>query len=72
MMASIAWALVRDDPSLKGTEVDQYVRQEYGGPNAAWLLSEDPAQKAAVDGNLENGVSESLLRRITQALAAFF
>jgi hypothetical protein len=71
MMASIAWALVRDDPTSKATEVDEYARQEYGGPNAAWLLSQDIAPEAMVEPDLEDGVGDSLFRRITQAIASF-
>ena len=71
MMESTAWALVRDDPSRKWTEVDQYVRREYGGPNAAWLLSDNTLPKIAVESNHDDGVSESLFRRITQAITAF-
>jgi len=71
MMASIAWALVRDDPTRKASDVDRYVRREYGGPNAAWLLSEDVLPKPSVEPTHEDGVSESVFRRITQAIAAF-
>ena len=71
MMTSIAWALVRDVPTRKGSDVDRYVRREYGGPNAAWLLSEDVLPKPFVEPTLEDGVSESFFRRITQAIAAF-
>lgn len=71
MMASVAWAMVRDDPTMKGTDVDRYVRQEYGGPNAAWLLSGNVAPRPAVEPAHGDGVSESLFRRITQAIVAF-
>jgi len=71
MMASIAWALVRDDPTRKASDVDRYVRREYGGPNAAWLLSENVLPKPSVEPIHEDGVSESVFRRITQAIAAF-
>ncbi len=72
MMASTAWAFVRDDPTLKGTDVDRYARLEYGGPNAAWLLSQEIVPMPEVEPAREDGVSESLFRRITQAIVAFF
>jgi hypothetical protein len=72
MMASLAWALVRDAPSPKETELDQYTRQEYGGPNAAWLLAQEVGRNAVVERSPEDGVSEGLFRRITQAIVAFF
>jgi hypothetical protein len=47
------------------------VRREYGGPNAAWLLSDNTLPKIAVESNHDDGVSEGLFRRITQAITAF-
>jgi len=72
MMPSTAWALVRDSPTRKWTEADRYVRREYGGPNATWLLSADVASKAAVKPTHDDHVSEGLLRRVSQAIASFW
>lgn len=71
MIGSIAWTWISQDPARDDTETDRHVREEYGGPNAAWLLRQrDDAP--APEPVREDGPSESLLRRITQALTAFF
>src|SRR5438270_168060 len=72
MMPSIAWALVRDDPTLKGTEADRYVRREYGGPNVAWLLSANASPETPAEPTHDDDVSEGLLRRVSQAIASFW
>ena len=72
MMPSIAWALVRDAPTLKGTEADRYVRREYGGPNVAWLLSANASPETPAEPTHDDDVSEGLLRRVSQAIASFW
>jgi len=67
-----AWALVRDDPTLKGTEADRYVRREYGGPNVAWLLSANASPETPAEPTHDDDVSEGLLRRVSQAIASFW
>src|SRR5436309_15723643 len=70
-MPSIAWALVRDDPTLKGTEADRYVRREYGAPNVACLLSANAFPETPAEPTHDDHASEGLLRLVPQAIASF-
>ena len=72
MIASLTWANVaRSDPMKRDlSDADRYVQREYGGPDAAWLLS---AKQPSVlpDSNGAAPTSERLVRRIRQAIASF-
>ena len=72
MMGSMPWALVRDGPTWKRTDIDRYVRSEYGGPSAAWLLSAEAAAAPIAELHNEDASRESRFRRVAQAIAAFF
>jgi len=72
MMSSLPWAnVVRSDPMKRDlTDADRYVRREYGGPDANWLLLTSQATPAPGSTGAAPS-SERLLRRITQAIASF-
>lgn len=72
MIGSLTWAnMVRSDPMRRDlSDADRYVRREYGGPDATWLLSAgQPSPTPESSSALHT--SERLLRRITQAVASF-
>jgi len=72
MISSLPWAnVVRSDPMRRDlSDADRYVRREYGGPDATWLLSTRQFS-AAPESSCAAPSSERLVRRITQAIASF-
>ena len=73
MMGSVSWAVVRDSSNRQKTDADRFVRREYGGPSARWLLS--PHRREGTSANAdhrEKARGQRWFRRLTKALAATF
>jgi hypothetical protein len=61
---------VRDDPSRGHTAADAYARREFGGPNAAWLLSISDGHGSMIEPESEAPAGDGLLRRLAQVIAS--
>ncbi|TLZ90342.1 MAG: hypothetical protein E6J98_08720 [Methanobacteriota archaeon] len=73
MMGSVPWAVVRDSSNRQKTDADRFVRREYGGPSARWLLS--PHRREGTSAHAvqrEKAREQGLFRRLTQAVATIF
>jgi len=73
MMGSVPWAVVRDSSNRQKTDADRFVRREYGGPSAGWLLS--PHRREGTSAHAvqrEKAREEGWFRRLTQAVATIF
>ena len=72
MIRSFAWAVVWDDPGREDSEADRYVRREYGGPGAQWLLQAADRSFPGPDIDREAQARKSLFRRISRTIVSFF
>jgi hypothetical protein len=64
--------LARDDPSRGHTAADAYARREFGGPNAAWLLSISDGHGSMSESESEAPPGDRRFRRLAQVIAAYF
>jgi len=64
-------SIVAGLPRSRATDLDRYVRTEFGDCESAWLAA-GVRPNHSDDGSRESENDGRLLRRLTQAIASFF
>jgi len=72
VIGSVAWALIREEtPRGRSADLDRYIRLEHRGGALPGLRPEDAAPRTT-EPACQPDADEGFLRRITQAITAFF